>query len=110
MVFAIRIKHPLDVTVQGSHDADPRKHRWPMSPWPPSAAPWCRQTFAAPSYPDHRGRRPATPRGPGELGRPIASVNRDFVTPFLILLGGKEAANCSGLFRHYGANATGAEK
>jgi hypothetical protein len=27
MVFAIRIEHPLDVTVQGSHDADPRKHR-----------------------------------------------------------------------------------
>ncbi len=27
MVFAIRIKHPLDVTVQGSHDADAREHR-----------------------------------------------------------------------------------
>ena len=25
---------------------------------------------------------------PRDLGRPIASVNRDFVTPFLILLGG----------------------
>jgi hypothetical protein len=27
MVFAIRIKHPLDVTVQGPHDADARHHR-----------------------------------------------------------------------------------
>jgi hypothetical protein len=27
LVLARRIKHPLDVTVQGSHDADPRKHR-----------------------------------------------------------------------------------
>jgi hypothetical protein len=27
MVFARRIEHPLDVTVQGFHDADPRKHR-----------------------------------------------------------------------------------
>jgi hypothetical protein len=27
MVFAIRIEHPLDVTVQGSHDADAREHR-----------------------------------------------------------------------------------
>jgi hypothetical protein len=28
MLFrARRIKHPLDVTVQGSHDADPREHR-----------------------------------------------------------------------------------
>jgi hypothetical protein len=26
-VFARRIKHPLDATVQGSHDADPRQHR-----------------------------------------------------------------------------------
>jgi hypothetical protein len=29
MVLARWIKHPLDVTVQGSHDADPRKHRRP---------------------------------------------------------------------------------
>jgi hypothetical protein len=28
MVFAIGIKHTLDVTVQSPHDADPRKHRW----------------------------------------------------------------------------------
>jgi hypothetical protein len=27
MVFAIRIEHPLVVTVQGSHDADAREHR-----------------------------------------------------------------------------------
>jgi hypothetical protein len=27
MVFAIRIEHPLDVTVQGSHDADACEHR-----------------------------------------------------------------------------------
>jgi hypothetical protein len=26
-VLARRIKHPRDVTVQGSHDADPREHR-----------------------------------------------------------------------------------
>jgi hypothetical protein len=25
MVFAVGIEHPLDVTVQGSHDADARK-------------------------------------------------------------------------------------
>jgi hypothetical protein len=29
MVLVRWIKHPLDVTVQGSHDADPRKHRRP---------------------------------------------------------------------------------
>jgi hypothetical protein len=33
-----------------------------VPPWPRSAAPWWPQSFAAPSYPDHRGRRPATPR------------------------------------------------
>jgi hypothetical protein len=27
MILARRIKHPLDVTVQGSHDADAREHR-----------------------------------------------------------------------------------
>jgi hypothetical protein len=26
MILSRRIKHPLDVPVQGSHDADPRKH------------------------------------------------------------------------------------
>ena len=28
MVFPIRIKHPLDVTVQRPQDADAREHRW----------------------------------------------------------------------------------
>jgi hypothetical protein len=28
MVFTIRIEHPLNVPVQGSHDADAREHRW----------------------------------------------------------------------------------
>jgi hypothetical protein len=27
--FPRRIKHPLDVTVQGPHHADPREHGWP---------------------------------------------------------------------------------
>jgi hypothetical protein len=27
MVFAVGIEHPLDVTVQGPHDADAREHR-----------------------------------------------------------------------------------
>jgi hypothetical protein len=27
MLFAIRIEHALDVTVQRQHDANPRKHR-----------------------------------------------------------------------------------
>jgi hypothetical protein len=27
-VLSRRIKHPLDVTVQRLHDADPREHRW----------------------------------------------------------------------------------
>jgi hypothetical protein len=27
MILARRIKHPLDVTVQGPHDADAREHR-----------------------------------------------------------------------------------
>jgi hypothetical protein len=29
-VFAIRIEHPLDVTVQGSHDPYARKHCRPV--------------------------------------------------------------------------------
>jgi hypothetical protein len=29
-VFARRVEHPLDVTVYRSHDADARKHRWPV--------------------------------------------------------------------------------
>jgi hypothetical protein len=32
MVFAIRIEHPLDVTVQGSHDADARAQAIPAAP------------------------------------------------------------------------------
>jgi hypothetical protein len=28
-VFAIRIEHALDVTVERPHDADPCEHRWP---------------------------------------------------------------------------------
>jgi hypothetical protein len=29
-VFARRIEHPLDVTVQGPHDTDAREHRRPV--------------------------------------------------------------------------------
>ena len=57
MVFAIGIELANDVTVQCLHDADPGVHCWPMSPWPPSAAPWCPQTFAGPSSPTIK-RRP----------------------------------------------------
>ena len=30
MVLAVGIKHPLHMSVQGSHDPDPREHRWPV--------------------------------------------------------------------------------
>jgi hypothetical protein len=29
MILPIRIEHALNMAVQGSHDADPREHRWP---------------------------------------------------------------------------------
>jgi hypothetical protein len=30
VILAGRVKDPFDVPVQRSHDADPRKHRWPV--------------------------------------------------------------------------------
>jgi hypothetical protein len=30
MILTRRVKRPFDVPVQRSHDADARKHRWPV--------------------------------------------------------------------------------